>query len=63
MSFDLQFRWIEVAIQPIAFLPLIVVAYLNGTPNGSISRLPDATRNLRAPKDDDNAKVALELGA
>ncbi len=32
-------------------------------PNGSISRLPDATPNLRAPKDDKTHTQPLELGA
>jgi len=31
--------------------------------NESISCLPDATRNLRAPKNDDDAKVVVELEA
>ena len=35
----------------------------NGGPNGSITRWPIATHNARAPNNDDNAKVALELGA
>ena len=35
----------------------------NGGPNVSITRWPVATHNLRAPKDDNNAKVALELEA
>ena len=35
----------------------------NGGPNESISRLPDATRNLRAPKGDKTHTQPLEHGA
>jgi hypothetical protein len=43
--------------------PLLLCAYSPFWLLTKRVRLPIATHNLRAPKDDDNAKVVVELGA